>query len=231
MIIEDNKEILGALSKIAIMVQPDATVATFSSIDGAYEAALKTTFDLFLIDISLKTDVPGDTSGIQFARTMREVKRYEFTPIVFITSMEDYELHAYSKIHSYSYIEKPFDVEYVKETIRNALRFPCNSEKEKTLYLAKDQILYALKCSEIVYAESINHKIHFHKTDGTELVIPYKTIKNILEEADDRDLVQCSRKMIYNEKYVEYKDKINHYIKMKGVDRLLEIGRTFWNKV
>lgn len=231
MIIEDNLEVLDALSQITITVQPDAKIVTFSSINGAYDAALNNTFDLFLIDIVLRTDIPGDTSGIKFAGMMREVKRYEFTPIIFITSMEDYGLHAYSQLHSYSYIEKPFDVEFVKETIRNALRFPCTHEQEKTLYLAKDQILYALKTSEIVYAESINHKIHFHKKDGKELVIPYRTIKSILDEADDSNLMQCSRKTIYNVKYVEYIDKINHYIKLEGVDQLLEIGRTFINKV
>lgn len=231
MIIEDNKEVLAALSKIVKSVQADAKIFPFASLNGTYETALNNTMDLFLVDIVLKTDIPGDTSGIRFAKAMRGIQKYEFTPIIFITSLEDYQLHAYSKLHSYSYIEKPFDVEEVKNTVRSALRFPGCEEKEKTLYLAKEQILYALKCSEIVYAESINRQIHFHKTDGTELVVPYKTLKQILDEADDRNLKQCSRKVIFNERYVEYKDKMNRYIKMKGEERLIEIGRTYLKKI
>lgn len=158
---------------------------------------------------------------------MRSVEKYEFTPIIFITSLEDYQLHAYSELHAYSYIEKPFNMGYVKEIVQKALRFPIKVNEDKTLYLMRDKILFALKSSEIIYVESVRHKLHFYKDDGTTLEVPYKTLKGIFKELKGHKFKQCSRNVIFNEDYLEYIDKVNRYIKLKGTNIVIEIGKKY----
>ena len=42
-----------------------------------------------LLDIILDPRTSGDASGMKFADHIREVERYHFTPIIFITGLED----------------------------------------------------------------------------------------------------------------------------------------------
>lgn len=231
MIIEDNPDILKSLSKLVESIQSDIVVKKFSSMSGVYDTALDSTIDLFLIDIILRTDIPGDTSGMQFAATIRNVLKYEFTPIIFITSLEDPKFYAYSQLHSFGYIEKPFDVEKTKDIIQKALRFPIQSQEEHMLYFRKDRILFPICCSDILYIESINHKMYFHKSDGNVMMIPYKTCKQIISESKDDNLLQCSRNVIINRRYVEFIDFVNKYIKIQGVDNLIDIGVTYQKRI
>lgn len=231
LILEDNKVTLEVLSTLVAEINPNIHILKFSSMEGIYEAVFHHTVDLFLIDIVVKTEIPGDTSGIRFADKIRSVAEYEFTPIIFITSLEDPKLYAYSELHSFGYIEKPFDAERVRHLIQKALRFPRTGHADQTLFFRKDGLLFSIKSSEILYIESINHKMYFHRTDGGIMVIPYKTCKQIMDEAGDNNLVQCSRSVIVNKNYVENIDLVNRYLQLKGIDEYINIGITFQKRM
>lgn len=231
MILEDDLLTLECLSKIIKKMIPEAEIKTFTSMEGVYETVMQQKIDLFVIDIIIDTNRQGDTSGIQFIDKIRGIPQYEFTPVIFVTSLEDPKLYAYSELHSFGYIEKPFDPEYVKNVVKKAMRFSDNVYKDNTLFFRRDGVLYSIKCSEILYAESVHHKMYFHRIDGREMVIPYKTCRNIIEEADCDNLIQCSRSSIINKDYVEYVDMTNKYIKMKATQKLIDIGSTFQNRI
>lgn len=231
MIVEDDSSTRQLLAEIVRTVDSEADIREFSSMDGVYETAMTVHFDLFLLDIILKQGSQADMSGIRFADKIRTVEEYEFTPIVFVTSLEDAKLYAYSKLHSFGYIEKPFDVEEVKKVISSALRYLKANRSDNSLFLRKNGILYSVKCSEIIYVESVMHKLYFHKVNGEVMVIRYKTLKEILEEADSPDFIQCSRNLVINKEYVENIDSSNKYIKMKGIKEPVSIGGTFLKKV
>jgi len=227
MIIEHNERTRKTLSRIAREQAPNACVEEYATMDGVYEAALNGNVSLFVVDIVMNEDVPGDTSGIRFIDSIRQVPRYEFTPVIFIAALEDPKLYAYSALNSLSYIEKPFDRSYLAEAVKKAMRFPEPAKKERIMYFRNDGVLFPVRCSELLYAESIDHRMHIYKTDGTRFSVTGHTCKRILCEYADDCLVQCSRSAIINTNYIENIDMSNKCIKMKGSDEPVVIGFTY----
>lgn len=227
LILEDNDNSRKVLIDIIRSISDVVKVYDFSDLTGIYDLIFKIDIDLFVIDIIIIKDIVGDMSGMKFAEKVRSIPSYEYTPIVFITSLYDPKLYAYSQLHSYSYIEKPFNKENVKNIISDALRFPKCIQSDKKLYFRMDGLFYIVKCSEILYIESLRHKVYVHRIDNKEIVVPYRTCEQILSEAEGSPLERCNRGIIVNLNYIEFIDWANNDIKLKGVDNTIRIGLTY----
>lgn len=223
LIIEDNKNSLQGLCKIVEALKKNIIVYTAQDVSTAYKEAMEQTIDLFLIDIILDTSKPGDVSGMTFADRIRKVPEYEFTPIIFITALEDSQLYAYSKLHCYGYLEKPYNVEEAQKLIGKALEFPTKASEIEYVYFRKDGILYPKQIKDIIYIENSKHQVIVHMVDD-ELILPYKTCKEILKDLASDTFFQCSRTTIVNKQYIENIDYVNRYIKLKKVPVTIEIG-------
>lgn len=231
MIVEDDSSTRQLLAEIVRTLDCESEIIEFSSIDGVYEVAMNTHIDLFLLDIILDTGNKCDTSGMQLATKLRTVSQYEFVPIIFVTSLEDGTFYAYRKLHSFGYIEKPFKIDEIKRIISDALRFSELQETDNTLFLRVNGIIYAVKASEILYVETAMRKLYVYKTNGEEMIVSYKTIKQIMEEIDNDSFIQCGRTTLVNKKHIEYVDVANKIIKMKGLSKPVVIGRSFEKNV
>ena len=230
LIIEDNLNQLEMLKKLVLEVDPGVKVYTASASGPAYEILMERTIDVFLVDIILDTSKPGDASGMRLVERIRKLEKYMFTPVVFITSLEDENKYAYTDLNCLGYIEKPFDPENVKRYIKKALNYSTVREKEATLFFRKDGIIYPIKVKDIIYTESLSHKVDVHLKDEPVFTVAYKTCKDLLEEADTDCLLQCSRSTIINKDYVENVDPVSRYITMKTGERV-EIGVTYKKRV
>lgn len=224
LIIEDNKAHMEALLKIIQELPVKVVVYCARTKEEAYQILMKKRIHLFLLDIILDSKDLGDVSGLQFAEEIRTTSIYKYTPMIFITALEDPKCYTYSQLHCYDYIEKPFSVARVKETIQNALEIPQYSEDDKTLYFRKNGIIYVKRLKEIIYIESKKRKICMHCIDDV-LEIPYKTTQQILQEIGSDSFVQCSRTSIINKNYIEQIDYGNRFIKLKYIDFPIEVGR------
>lgn len=231
LVIEDNVNQLEMLKKLVLEVDPEVLVYTASTSGSAYEILMERTIDAFLVDIILDTGRPGDASGMRLVEKFRQLPKYMFTPVVFITSLEDEMKYAFTDLNCLGYIEKPFDPENVKRYIKKALNFSTAREKEATLFFRKDGIIYPIKVKNIIYMECLNHKVHVHLKEEPIFTVAYKTCKDLLEEADADCLLQCSRSVIINRDYVENVDPVSRYIKMKPTGEMVEIGITYKKKV
>ena len=109
LILEDNVREMERLVKIVREQGAQNEVICAVNLEQAYHMAMEKSIDLFLLDIILDPRTSGDASGMKFADHIREVERYHFTPIIFISGLEDPSLYAYSDVQCYSYIEKPYD--------------------------------------------------------------------------------------------------------------------------
>ena len=87
LILEDNRQILKVLEKLVLSVAEDEKVYVTDNVGEAYKIAMEISIDVFMLDIILYGDKKGDTSGMQYAQSMRKLERYRFTPIIFITSL------------------------------------------------------------------------------------------------------------------------------------------------
>ena len=212
------------LQKIVAEIDIKQQVFSFFDIKDAYQCALEKRIDLFVIDIILDTSVPGDSSGLKFVDRIRQIEKYKFTPVIFVTSLEDAKLYTYERLHCYSFIEKPFEPQKLKALVRECLDFSNDIELKKTLYFRKDGIILAVDREDIVYAESINHIMNIHTKQGDILKIPYITLKRLLEEADSADIIQCSRNTIINKAYIANVDIPNQIIRLHGDFGKVEIG-------
>lgn len=205
-------------------------VYAVDNLKDAYEYTLMHKIDLFIVDIILDRTVKGDASGMKFAESMRSIGYYRFVPLIFITSLMDSKFISYDKFHCYRFIEKPFDVQYIKETIVECLSFSETNNQNKILYLHTEGVVLAVKLKDILYVETINHVLQIHTRKGDLIKVPYVTLKRFLEMTDDFNFKQCSRSTVINLLYVKNIDMRNRIIQIHNGDRI-EIGCRFKDKM
>lgn len=223
LILEDNFNNAEVIRQLIQEYNKCIKVYIESDIHNAYALVMKNKIHLFVIDIILDTSYPGDTSGIQFAKSMRSIDKYKYTPMIFITALQDPEIYAFRELHCYGYLEKPFFMDQAKKLLTDALEFGHANDNDSVLHFRKDGILYPIFCRDIVYVQSIDHSMCFYLKDQTMFKVYYKTCKQILEEAEYDELIQCNRGTIVNREYIKKVDVSNGIITLEG-DAEVEIG-------
>lgn len=232
LIIEDDKEQLKMLRQLILDINGNTVVYMAENVAEAYQLLLEKTIDVFLVDIILDKTRSGDASGIRLVEKLRQIPKYYFTPVIFVTSMEDQEMHAYKNLNCFGYIEKPYNPLQVKEKVEKALHYTTEREKDVTIPLKKDNVLYPVKLKDIVYMESVMHIMHIHLTNGEVLDIPYITCKRILEEADTfGNLLPCARGVLVNRDYIYGIDLTNKYLILKDNYGMITIGGKYKKKL
>ncbi|MDE7206409.1 MAG: LytTR family DNA-binding domain-containing protein [Lachnospiraceae bacterium] len=191
----------------------------------AYKYAMENEIDLFLVDIILDGENAHDVSGIVLIDNLRKVMRYEFTPVIFITSLVDEAMNAFHNLHCYDYIEKPFDLEKVGKIISTALKAPlCDDRDCGVFYYRKDGVLYALNIDRMIYLETSFRNVMIYTLDET-IEIPYMSLKNLMKDLPRKYFIQCSRNTVVNRRFIEYADKANQIVKLRNGKRIKIGGR------
>ena len=223
LIVEDKQNHMDALRKILSEMDADIMIFQAYNLEEAYSVVAEHHIHLFLLDIILDPGKAGDISGLNFANELRRNQRYEFTPIIFITTLEDPQLYSYRQLHCFGYIEKPFDPQQIHQLVRAALNFPIADSENRNMYFRKDGIIYSIRVGDIIYIENSRRLLKIHSIKE-ELEVAYKTASEILEELDSPDFLQCSRYVIVNRNFIEKIDFTNRYLKLRGVKDTIEIG-------
>lgn len=231
LIVEDDEVQQKLLKKLVLEVNGDVAVYTAGSLNPAYKILLEKTIDAFLVDIILDTKKPGDTSGIRLVEKIRTIPKYMFTPVLFISALEDATKYTYTYLNCLGYVEKPFSLERVKKLVEKALYFSTYKENDASYCFRKEGILYPVKVRDILYMSNANHQLNVYLTNGSRMTFPYKTCRQLLEEVDTNCLFQCNRGTIINKDYILNLDVRNRYITMKGTMDKVEIGITFRKNV
>ncbi|MBE5933245.1 MAG: response regulator transcription factor [Lachnospiraceae bacterium] len=222
LILEDNVNQMKILSTIVKSID-DVQVFEAHNVADANSLLYSNDFDVFLIDIVLNTEKKGDLSGIEFVKYVRDMKKYEFAPIIFITSLEDPKLCAYKDMRCFDYIEKPFSKEYVIKTIEKALEFPKKKVEKEIAYFKKEGILYSVRIDEVTHIIINRTGVDIYTTKDI-LKLGYQTATDILKQLDSKYFLLCNRSTIINVNYIEYADFSNRYIKVNGIKSVIEIG-------
>ena len=231
LIIEDNVTQLEMLRRLVLEVNPLAEVYTATDVNTAYAVLMDRTIDTFLVDIILDTTRPGDSSGARLVGRIRKMEKYRFTPVIFITSLEDVTKYAYTDLNCLGYVEKPFSPETVKQLVEKALYFSTQKDDNTFICFSKNGVFYPIKVYEIAYIDSMRHVVTVHLANGSTMTVPYKPCRDFLREADSDNLFQCSRSAIVNKNFVLNIDIPNGYITMRGSGDKVEIGSTYKKKV
>ncbi len=231
LILEDNTATLDYISALIHETEVNSKTYQCTNIKDAYQTALEKDIDLFIVDIILDTNRPGDSSGLKFVENIRKLDKYTITPVIFVTSLEDARLHSYEMLHCYSFLEKPFDPERLKEMVKLCIQGSRKSREHKTLYFRKDGIIIAIDRDEIVEAEGSGHVLYVKTNRGEMIDVPYITVKKFLEEADDDNFIQCSRSTVVNLLYVRSLDMTNRMIELKNDLGRVGVGVSYKKKL
>ena len=91
LVLEDDDRSRESLCRMLEKISDQITVDAAADLAGA-RLLLRSavSFDLFLLDIHLNREEEEDRSGIWFAEEVRSMQQYEFTPLVMVTSSEEY---------------------------------------------------------------------------------------------------------------------------------------------
>lgn len=186
-------------------------------------------FGAFFLDINLKDNTDSeDKSGYLLAKKLREDKKYIFTPIIFITSIVNMEMATYRDTHCYQYLKKPFGAEELNDILD---RIFVGTEVRKMplprkWVVKKDGVFYPLDVDSILYVESGFRCVRVHMIDET-FDVNYQTLDRALDELHKFGFMQSHKSMIVNVNFIEFIDSTNRFTKLKGVEKSLDIGKTF----
>ena len=226
LILEDEEQSRVSLSRMLQNISDDVTVDAAADLAGA-RLLLRSavSFDLFLLDINLSADNAEDKSGVLFAEEIRAMRRYEFTPLVMITSIARLEIEAYRRLHCYQYIVKPYIRAEIEELVDKVL-FHIQAEERPSVVVKKDGINYKIPCSEIVYCKAISRGVCIYMKKE-QMEVPYLTIRQLLEKLPRTQFFQCHRMFVVNKNAVRYYDLVNQLIQVEGYDTPVDIGVTY----
>ena len=186
-------------------------------------------YSAFFLDINLNSADNNDNKGMEIARLVRSYTKYEFTPVIMVTSMANFEMEAYRQLRCYQYILKPYIKEDVEAVISKLISL--ESEKhERSIIVKKDGINYKIKCDAIVYIQAVPRGVCLYLKKES-MKAPYLTIVKIMEQLPKEDFIQCHRMFVVNRKYIENIDYVNRMIKMECYGETVEIGGTYKNKI
>lgn len=232
LILEDNLDCLRMITKMIERVSDNVCAVPVGSLEEAREALKDTSnlFQAFLLDINLDVNDDDDISGITFAKEVREVKEYAFTPIVMITSLANMELTAYRELHCYQYLVKPYNEEDIEKLIAKLLFISHTGEtREDFITVKKEGINYKLFCKDIVCIQAIPRGVNIILAKE-EMKVLYTSIKQLMEKLPQEQFVQIHRMCVINQNYIDSVDMVNGYLKLKNGTET-EIGITYKNIV
>lgn len=208
-----------------------ANVYRAKDIGEAYRIVMERTIDIFVINVIVECEDATDTAGIRLAARIREIPKYEQTPIILISSLEDNDMYACKELNCLGYLDRSFPMEKMKELLFKASSYQTWRSNERTLFFRKNKVLYAVPVKEIVYIEKMQNVAALHKKDGEVMEIPYVSLKDILYVADSDRLLLCNRSTVVNKDCVYAVDVTNRLIMLRENHGSLDIGSTHMKQV
>ena len=208
LILEDLDSSRAALVKMVNECASGLKIYDFPDVAGALECAMENRIDLFLVDIVLKRENPN----------------YASAEIVFITTLAGLEAEMLRTVHCFDYIEKPIMKTRVQKVVRDALlKIGGQLRKDEMVFLRKDRVTYPIAVKKIIYAESRRRTLYVYTAKET-IDVPNLSLKKFLEKVQTADFLMPMKGIAVNVNHIHYVDKTNRYIKMHGIDTMIEIG-------
>ncbi|MDV4151998.1 LytTR family DNA-binding domain-containing protein [Clostridium sp. AL.422] len=170
--------------------------------------------DLFFLDIKLR-----EGSGLDFAKYIRKIEKYEISPIVFISGQVSYIVEALKEVNCFDYLLKPYTIERVYEIVEKFLRHLKKRENNNYIFFKDvngDQIKIYHK--DILFLEYYLKKCIIHTKIGS-INIRTSGIENIIKEINYKNIIRTHKSYAINLDNMKDVKKVN--------SKLWEIG--FYN--
>lgn len=226
LILEDNENSRIALVKIVKSCMKNIQVYAFESRAEAYLCAMDHNIDLFLLDIILKPQERNDSSGIHFAKDIRDNVRYKTVPIIFITSLAGLEVTLLKQVHCYDYIEKPIDSKRIRHHILDvldAINAGRRVRQPEKVSLRYGGVSYPVVVDDVIYIVSRRGVLYIHQKEEV-IEIPNLPANTFLKRVRDNKFLVPLKGTAVNVRYIKSIDFKNSKVFLKQTDDVIDIG-------
>ena len=236
-LVEDDSMQRSILKKMILSANEFVKIYEADSESGALDIINKYDINMFLIDISLK-----ESSGLDLAVKIRNISKYEFSQIIFLTTHMEYIIQAFKETHCYDYILKPYDKEKVQAMVKKLINNDAKNmiekkeatreEKEIVINL-KNGIYVGVKVDDIVFIEVTGKKCEINTINGT-YIASNMSLKKMLQLIDSDYIIQSHRAFIVNKHYILKIEKIDvklSTIHLKNCSKTALLGYKFKDNV
>lgn len=224
LILEDDDMQINRLKIVINNSFPELKLITAHNYNEAKDAfANNTPFAFFILDIDLG-DNPSLKDGLDFARYIRSINEYEFTPMIYISSVSNRLEEAFQTTHCYKFIKKPYNDSSVINAINKMLIMPEPAPALLDIKGVNDSRLRII-IKEINYIESYKHDLIIHTFDN-DYVSKSESLKKVLNMLPI-NFVQCHRSYIVNtHRNIEY-SAADGTLCISGVKNRIPVGRKY----
>ncbi|MBN1038404.1 DNA-binding response regulator [Clostridium botulinum] len=187
--------------------------------------------NIFLIDIDLK-----ESSGLDLALKIRDIHKYEFSQIIFLTTYIEYLTQAFKQIHCYDYVLKPYNKDNIILILGKIIfhENEINKKKEKEVVISlKNGIYVGVEIKDIVFIEVKLRHCEVH-TVNSVYVANHISLKKIMDLINCKYIVQSHRGFLVNINYIHKIEKIDtklSEIYFNKNDKTALLGYKFKNKI
>lgn len=166
----------------------------FSSTEDLWEARRNgLAVDVAFLDI----EIPGELSGLEIAKLMREADSQ--IAIVFVTNYSEYACDGYS-VNALRYFMKPISDAQLFECLDIAYR-QWDYAQESSIFIDVRKQKIVLPYKQLLYVEARAHYLVIYRTHQKPIEIRCR-ISDILEKLPDKLFIQCHRGFVVNMLYV-----------------------------
>lgn len=213
LILEDEKIQRENLAKLIERLYIDIKTYLAQTIREAEEIAKNSEIDMFFIDINLP-----DGSGLEFAKNIRKIEKYEHSGMVFITTQVIQIIEAFKSTHCYDVLIKPFNEEDIKniiDTFHKKIVNTSSSDNGNFLIVPVESgVSIKIYEEEIIFVEYLNRKSVIHTIKGT-FESKNLTLSNILNMCVNGNILRSHKSYLVNVKYINKIEKV--YAKLSNV--------------
>lgn len=149
-------------------------------------------YDIVFMDINMPR-----MNGLEVAKKMREVSSDSF--LFFVTDLAQYAILGY-EVDAIDYIVKPVIYEHLSFRLDKVLSILDKRIEEPKLSFKTEEGLIALMSSQILYIETMEHKLTFHTIRGE--YHSFGTLNEMEKILPKEDFIRCNHCYLVNLKYV-----------------------------
>ncbi|MDU5108116.1 LytTR family DNA-binding domain-containing protein [Clostridium sp.] len=185
--------------------------------------------DLFFLDTKLK-----EGSGLDFAKFIRQIDKYEISPIIFISGQVSYIVEALKEVNCFDYLLKPYALEKVFELVDKFLRHLKKIEKNNYIFF-KDINGNQIKIyhKDILFLEYYLKKCIIHTKVGS-INIRTNGIENIIKEINYKNIIRTHKSYAVNLDNIKEIKRINSKlweVVFYNYDKTADLSYSFKNNL
>lgn len=182
------------ISKACTDIQIESEIDLFSS-GSILKKHLRdgSTYNIFFLDIELKDD-----TGIAVSDCIRNEVRDESAQIVYVSGKNEYDRQLFV-FRPFSFIEKPFDIDVIRNTLEKYMRIYGN--KNDLFHYKYGHDTYWVNLSTILYFKSNRKKVNVLTLTSSDEF--YGSIGSIIDQLNSQGFISPHKSYLINYRFIK----------------------------